>query len=113
MSIICPKCKMESHHPVDEKSQWCPSCNRFHYALEHQEPIHFNSIINNIQSKLRGHMAEGSPFSLQLEQFMEDGRLHWRALVKIGSGVYKHSRHPQQTPRDALRELSQIMEEGL
>jgi hypothetical protein len=97
---------------MDEKFQWCANCNKFHYAIVDQEPIHLNAVVSDMQAKLRGRMAEGAPFSLQLEQFTKDGKIYWRALVKLGNGVWKSSRSPQPSPRYALRELSQIMESG-
>jgi hypothetical protein len=113
MSITCPRCKLESHHPEDEKHQYCSNCNQFHYALVAQEPVYLNAIVSHLQEKIRGRLREGSPFSLQFEQFTHDGRLYWRALIKLGNGVWKYSHRPQVTPTDALRELSEIMEAGL
>jgi len=103
---------MESHNPNDEKYGWCANCNQFSYAEGQNEPVHFNAIVSDLQAKVRSHMASGSPFSLQFEQFTDNGQMCWRALIKLGNNVWKHSHRKQATPTDALRELYELMEAG-
>jgi len=103
---------MESHNPNDVRERYCGRCHQFHFALEHQEPVHLNAIVADLQKPLMRLMGDGAPFSLQFEQFTQDGVKYWRALIKIGKGVWKTSHNPQVTPTDALRELSEIMVEA-
>lgn len=109
----CPRCKMTSHHPDDIRFGWCANCNMFIYAMEPVEPIYFNSIVAHIQKKVRGFIKD-SPFSLQLEMFSDErGVMCWRALLKLGNSVWKSSSRAHVSPQDALRELSESMEDRL
>lgn len=111
MSTVCPTCKMESHHPADIKFSWCANCEVFHYAFKSPK-IQLNHIISDIQSRVRGLMGEGCPFSLQFEQFTDNaGIMCWRSLIKMGDRVWKTSTKMHTTPVDALHELSLLVEE--
>ena len=113
MNVTCPVCQKADHNPIDKRFGWCLSCNQFVWA---QEPhsLDMNLIIADFQFPNRHDLALGSPFSFQLEQFLGgDGTMKWRALVKIGQRVWKHSLRDQLTPHDAIRELSEIVLEEI
>lgn len=112
-SITCPKCGMESHNPNDVRERYCGNCHQFHSALGGQEAICFNRIVADLKKGVKSRIDSGSPFTLQFEEFVDDGRKYWRALIRLGAGVWKHSHRPQATPQDALRELYEIMKAGL
>ena len=74
-------------------------------------PIAFNGIVGDLQKSMRYMLTDGPPFSLQFEQFLGwDGTMKWRALIKTGSQVWRHTEREQVAPVDALRELHEIVQ---
>jgi hypothetical protein len=108
--LLCPNCNMQSHHPDDVKFGWCAKCEAFVYAF-HSQPVDLNLIINDLQKRVRYELGQGSPFSLQFEQFSVDGLMYWRALLRLGSRIHGHSTRNHLAPVDALRELDLLLEE--
>jgi hypothetical protein len=104
---------MTSYCPEDILQKYCGNCHQWHAMFLHQEPIHYNAIVLALEEKVQSHLKDGTPFSLQMEHWHDDGRKYYRALIKLGNGVWKHTRRQQLTPTDALRELSEIMDAGL
>lgn len=113
MSIVCPKCHMESHNPNDSKYGWCDNCQQFHSAVLKKEPIYFDAVVERLLYAVKKQIVGGTPFSLQFEIYEDHGHMWWRALIKMGQGVWKSTRLPQESPGDALRELSEMVDAGL
>ena len=106
----CPSCHKVSHNPNDAKFGWCGACNRYGWAMDSQQ-IFFDLAVARLQKCVRSSLASGSPFSLQFEQFVgSNGTMQWRALIKLGLSVWKHSRREHGTPSEALCELIMDLE---
>lgn len=104
-TYTCPRCMKTSHNPNDARHRWCGACNRFESEVG-PPPVFLSSAIGEIMRRTRRFLESGSPFSLQFEMFTgSDGVLKWRALVKIGQSVWKHSRREHESPEQALLEL--------
>ena len=98
---------------MDIKNDYCGNCHQFHSAITIQEPINLNGVIDDLQLKVRQYLALKPPLTIQIQQFMFEGCMHWRSHIKIGDSVWKSSRTPQVTPTDALRELTEIVASDL
>ena len=108
-SHTCPRCKRTSAHPEDRKWSWCAACEVFAWETSPQ-PVALDLVIAAFHRRLRGQIASGSPFSLQFEQFVDDGVAYWRAFIKMGQVVWKCSTRQHHSPTEALRELSEIVD---
>ena len=104
--ICCRKCQVA----VAGKERWCEHCKLFQYEIYNPlmqptaPPVALDTIIGNLQRSRRMYRGERS--SLLLEQYdAPDGTRAWRACLMVNGRAVQHSRQPQCSPQDALREL--------
>jgi hypothetical protein len=111
-TCLDPYCGKTSHLELDERFQWCSACQQFGYAILGRTTIQLDVIVAELQKPIRYYLGQGSPFSLQFEQFLgADGVMKWRALIKLGTQVWKYSPGECDSPSDALGELQVLVQD--
>jgi hypothetical protein len=114
--LFCRLCRLQITEPENIYTGWCPQCRLYQYEIFGARGgkriigpgIVLDSAIGDIQRELRYRPSMNSLVTFEIEPIARDGRMRFRALVKVNDKAVEYSRQEQHTPTDALIELRRL-----